>query len=116
MPTQPPPSVPPPAHLARPQLAKTNPGKDRRRRKTAVWLRQWFADRRVTTRMLVAMGVAAKGVIDEVLAGRRSFHLDDIGCIPARHRAEFAVDYVAFLAQLDDAGQPQTFAQLRLHG
>ena len=109
------PSAPPPPHLARPQLAKTNPAKDRRRRRTAVWLREWFKSRNVTTRMLAAIGVGAKGVIDEVLAGRRSFHLDDLGCIPPRHRAEFDVDYVAFLSQLDEADAPQTFSQVR-HG
>jgi hypothetical protein len=108
-------SVPPP-HLDRPQLRKANPEKDSRRRKTAIWLRQWFADNAVTTRMVHAMGVGAKGVIDEILAGRRSFHLDDISCIPTRHRAQFAVEYVAFLAQLDTESTPKTFAQLRLHG
>lgn len=109
------PSVPPP-HLDRPKLRKSRPEKDSRRRQTAIWLRQWFADHDVTQAMLEKMDVGSKGVIGEILSGRKSFQWDDLACIPVRHRAEFVTDYLAFIAQFDAPDAPKTFAQLRRHG
>ncbi len=89
-----------PAHLERPQLARCKPEKESRRRKTAVWLRQWCTDRGISRRDFIAMWGMASGVATSLWEGRTPFHLEDVGALPPRYQDEFLFDYRAFLARL----------------